>query len=206
MDHLHPPLARDTVHEDAVFDDTVRFEHHQMLRITRTHAREVHDDYFVARTSHVQNASAVWMCITFWVCYVMLPIGASITGLYEGLLKNLWPAIPAFIGMLAATMLALQVVAPKVRVPRRDKVLVEPYWAAMGAHFLTWMVLQNSLGGLRHFSDMNGLEALTLVGINLVESTLFGLMLGSYARKPGVAIALGVAFQVAFVGLWVLFG
>lgn len=204
MAPLHPPLTRDAVHEDAQLDDQVRVELHQVVRVTRIHAREVHDDYFVARTSHVQNASAVWMCIAFWVCYVMLPIGASITGLYEGLLKNLWPAIPAFVLMLAGTMLALQVVAPRVRVPRRDKVLVEPYWAAMGAHFLTWMVLQNSVAGLRHFSDMNGLEALTLVGINLVESTLFGLMLGSYARKPGVAVALGVAFQAAFVGLWCL--
>jgi hypothetical protein len=44
-----------------------------------------------------------------------------------------------------------------------------------------------------------------LIGLNVIESALFGVMLASFTRSPGKAFAIGAAFQLVLTTL-VAFG
>lgn len=147
------------------------------------------------------GAVSGWFAIVFAVCYLALPLGATMLGLYSGMLANLIPNTLA-LGLMALLTTAMAIsVRPKIVTnvaARRDPVIA----AALGS-LAMWAGGQEFLPQLQALSAMPLWESLTFVGMNVVESSLFGMMLASFVRTPARAFALGAAFQAMLLFLFV---
>lgn len=157
----------------------------------------------VVRGASLAAASAVWMSLTFALCYVLLPVAADLSGAHPGLLASLWADVLGFGAMLAAVTLGVLVGRPEVRVDRQPA--TAPIAAATVASLAVWAVLHSLLPGLVRFEDMGVVGFSSFLAMNIVESSLFGVMLASLVRTVPRAFVAGGAFQAAFFGItWVI--
>ncbi|MEZ4319636.1 MAG: hypothetical protein R3F61_19125 [Myxococcota bacterium] len=147
------------------------------------------------------GAVSSWFALVFAVCYLALPAIASVLGLYDGMLANLVPNTLS-LGLMALFTTALTVtIGPKIVTnvaARRDPVVA----ATLGS-LVVWAGGQELLPQLLSLSSMSMVEGLTFFGINVVESSMFGMMLASFSRTPLKAFALGAAFQSFLLFLFV---
>jgi hypothetical protein len=153
----------------------------------------------------LQKATGAWMGLTFGLSYVVLPALAGLTGLFSGLLEG-WFAGGAAYGVTTGLMIvAIGKLKPAVRIPRAGVTVKDPFVVATLAGLGTWAVLHNVLGALAPFASLGLGELVTLVGINVLETTMLGLMLGSFTRSRWKAAGLAVAVQVLITALFVAF-
>ncbi|MFT5582554.1 MAG: hypothetical protein ACI9VR_000130 [Cognaticolwellia sp.] len=182
----------------------VETEVQQSILLHRMRAAREEPEYLVVRIADAQNASAVWMIVSFFVAYISLPLIGEATGLMEGLLSGLWPAIPAFGAMLLATFVGIGIFKPEIRLPKPGAKIPDAIGPAIIGYFSTWALLHNTVPGLRSWWDFGGPELLFFVALNAIEAVLFGAMLGSFTRDRVKGLALGAVFQAAFAYLWCL--
>ncbi|MCB9678748.1 MAG: hypothetical protein H6737_26835 [Alphaproteobacteria bacterium] len=147
------------------------------------------------------GAVSSWFAIVFAVCYLALPAIASVMGLYSGMLANLVPNTLA-LGLMGLVTTALAVVI-RPKVVTNVRAARDPVIAATVGSLLMWAGGQELLPQLQALTAMPFYESLTFVGMNVVESSLFGMMLASFARTPAKAFALGAAFQALLLCLFV---
>lgn len=209
MAHLQAPATQPTptVAEPHVVPRNsivVEAEVQQSILLHRMRAAREESDYLVVRTADAQNASAVWMIVSFFVAYISLPLLGEVTGLMEGLLSGLWPAIPAFGAMLLATFVAIGIFKPEIHLPKVGAKVSDAVGPAIFGYFVTWALLHNLVPGLRSWWDFAGPELLTFIAFNGIEAALFGVMLGSFTRDKLTGLLLGAGFQAAFAYLWCL--
>ncbi|MCB9759667.1 MAG: hypothetical protein H6739_07475 [Alphaproteobacteria bacterium] len=159
--------------------------------------------WIVPRPQELRRAVAGWTAVIFGTCYVALPFGAEVFGLYPGLLRNLGSSALSLAVMALLTVGVLRVVRPEVRIPRdlanapRDPVI-----AATAGGFGTWLVLHNLIPGLMHFDMMSSTMVMTFAAFNLLEGALWGMMLASFVRSRTGAFVLGAAFQLVLMLIW----
>ena len=70
---------------------------------------------------------------------------------------------------------------------------------------MIWGLGEQLIPVFQPFTSMPLDEMAALIGLNVVESALFGVMLASFTRSPGKAFAVGASFQFALTFL-VAFG
>lgn len=159
----------------------------------------------VARPKELAKAAVAWMSATFVLCYLAIPTALTALGLRPWatlspledsarLMGDVGGFGLAVIGVLAG--LALLRPSVDVREAQRDPVL-----AATAGGLLTWGVLHNVLPWLMPFAEMGAAPLAAFFVANVLESLLFGLMLGSFVRSRVAAFALGAAFSAALLTL-----
>ncbi len=153
----------------------------------------------------LQKATGAWMGLTFGLGYVVLPALAGLTGIFPGLLSGAFAGGAAYGITTGLLIVAIGKLKPAVRIPRAGVTVKDPFVVATLAGFGTWAVLHNVLGALAPFSSLGLGELASLVGINVIETAMLGLMLGSFTRSRWKAAALAVAVQVLLTGLYVAF-
>ncbi|MCP4807869.1 MAG: hypothetical protein GY913_10045 [Proteobacteria bacterium] len=162
--------------------------------------------FLVPKSKDLQKAASAWMALSFFLAYAALPFGAELTGLFPGLLAGFWAGAKGYAFITAAIVLGIHWGKPKVRIPRGEgSIPSDPFVMATAGSLITWAVLHNVLVGLTPFSMMTGGELLSLGFINVVESGMIGLMLGSFVRGRVKAFALAAAFQAVLTGLFLYF-
>jgi len=193
-----PPrvAAQDATQTDA----GVRFDEPPIIR---SYTRSSGPRTVPARA--LAGAISSWFAIVFAVCYLALPALATVLGLYSGMLPNLIPNTLA-IGLMALITTSLAV-ATQPRIITNVMAKPDPVIAATLGSLIVWAGGQELLPQLQALTSMPLVESLTFIGINIVESTMLGMMLASFVRSPLKAAALGAGFQafllVLFMG-WVL--
>lgn len=162
--------------------------------------------FIVPKSKDLQKAAGAWMGLSFVLAYALLPFAAEITGLFPGLLAGFTAGAKGYALLTAAIVLGIHWLKPKVRIPRGEGAIEsDPFIMATAGSLVTWAVLHNVLVGLTPFSMMTGGELASLGLINVVESGMIGLMLGSFVRGRVKAFALAAAFQAVLTGLFLYF-
>lgn len=146
------------------------------------------------------GAIAAWFGLVYALCYVALPATASMLGLYSNLIPNLVVNTLTLIPAAGITMGLAALVQPEIVTHLRAK--RDPVIAATLGSFLVWLGLVETVSAIQPLTAMPWYEAITFFGLNVVESSMFGMMLASFVRTPGRAFALGAAFQLLLVGLF----
>ena len=156
----------------------------------------------------IAGAAAAWMGVTFLLCYVLLPMTRQALGLRYTLSPSLFEEGLMLAGSLGAFAITLGVTVGAIAIKRPtvslDPARREPILAATAGGLLPWLVLHNTLPTLIHFDEMSAGVLLSFIGVNILESALFGAMLASFSRSPGRAFALGAGFQLLFMSLGVI--
>lgn len=168
-------------------------------------AEHVGRDFVVPRSRDLQKAASAWMALSFFLAYAALPFAAELTGLFPGLLAGFWAGAKGYALLTAGIVLGIHWLQPKVRIPRAGGAVKDPFVMATAGSLITWAVLHNVVGALTPFSMMTGGELLSLGFINVIESGMIGLMLGSFVRSRAKAFALAAVFQAILTGLFVTF-
>ncbi|MBX2800906.1 MAG: hypothetical protein KTR31_24710 [Myxococcales bacterium] len=145
------------------------------------------------------GAMAAWLGLTFGICYVVLPALMAILGWNTRVISGLWFHLPAFAMASFVAIVGTLVAAPRVRLSLRDA--RDPVVAATLGGFGVWAVVHNMSGLLMPFTALSAVELATLVGINVVEMGMLGMMFASFTKRASVALALGGSFQIAMLGL-----
>lgn len=154
-------------------------------------------------TKALVGAVAAWFGLVYAVCYVALPTAGTAVGLYSNLIPNLVVNTFALIPAALITMGLVALTKPDVVTHLRAK--RDPVIAATLGSLLVWFGLMETVSAVQPLSSMPWYEALTFLGFNVVEQSMFGMMLASFVRTPGKAFALGAAFQILLVSLFVGF-
>ncbi len=142
-------------------------------------------------------ATAVWMSLVFALCYVGLPLVGSKTGVLPELIEHLSGNTVAFVWLTFGTLAGLRWLRPDVVVPREGSFPTGPIVAATAASLAVWAVVQDLV--FEPFSAMGAVASAMLIAFNVIESSLFGVMLATFARTVPRALAFGAAFQAVFV-------
>lgn len=159
----------------------------------------------VDRPGVIAGAAAAWMGMTFLLCYVLLPLTRQALGLRYTLTPSLFEEALMLAGSLGAFAVTLGVTVGGIAIKRPtislDQGRREPILAATLGGLVPWAVLHNTLPFLIHFDEMSAASLLSFLGVNVLESALFGAMLASFTRSPEKAFALGAGFQLLFMTL-----
>ena len=150
----------------------------------------------------LRQATAVWMSLVFALCYLGLPWIGLKTGLLTDMLQHWTGNLVAFVWVLFGTLAWLRWARPEVEVPREGGPPTWPIVAATGSSLVVWALLQHNL--FQPFPEMGAAPGAMLVGFNVIESSLFGVMLASFARTIPRALAYGAVFQLVFTVLQAL--
>jgi hypothetical protein len=150
------------------------------------------------------KAVAGWMGLTFLVSYVVLPAIAAAAGISLNLVP-LFDNLQAFLVTTMVTLGVIGMIRPSVRVPRQRKADSGPEVAATAGSLLVWAAAHQLLWVLEPLHAMPAVELLPFVLMNLVEHSLFGVMLASFTRSAPKAFGLGVLFQLLFLGMTLFF-
>lgn len=162
--------------------------------------------YLVPKPRQLQKATAAWLGLSFLTAYAVLPFGAELLGLFPGLLDGFWAGGMAYGVLAGACVVTIGRLKPKVLIPRGEgNIPADPFIAATIGSLGTWAILHNLIPALMPFADMGLAGLVTLTFINIVESTMIGLMLGSFVRSRTKAFLLAAAFQAALTALFVAF-
>jgi hypothetical protein len=146
-----------------------------------------------------------WILLTFLLAYVVNPALVNAVGVDLRLISIAasGPAMALTGGLVVLLVGALR---PSVRLPRRRGALdTNPEVAATAGSLLVWGAAEQLLPVFQPFTTMPLGELAALIGLNVIESALFGVMLASFTRSPGKAFAIGAAFQLVLTTL-VAFG
>jgi len=159
----------------------------------------------VVTQRQVLTGTAAWMSAVFVAIYGVLTVALDVSGLYPGLREG-WQADTAAFGvMLVGTLGVVALLRPRIELPRfgptvnRDPVR----WAVAGG-FGAWLVAHNLVPGLWPLTEMPTSQAVSFTALNLLESTLFGVMLASFVETRKAALALGTLFSLAFLSTWMV--
>lgn len=137
---------------------------------------------------------------TFALCTLLLPL--TMAGL--GLSSQTLGSVMIVAGSAALSLIGLWMVvatglyAKKPTVEREDGHRDRALTATAGS-LLVWAVVHNAMPGLIPFGEMGGSELLAFLGVNIIESALFGVMLASIAETVRGAFSLGVLFQAGLL-------
>lgn len=148
----------------------------------------------------VAMATGAWFALVFALCYVALPAFAEITGLHRTLLSTTPVAALSFGATAFVTAIGAALVRPTLSAATRD-----PVFAATAGGLLTWALVHNLADALRPFWAMSFTELGTFLVFNVIEMFLIGSMLASLTRSRAAAFALGSAWQVVSMGLFLTF-
>lgn len=151
--------------------------------------------------ARLAGAAAVWMGGTFAICYLLLPMARAGLGLsaqaLEGVVLVAGSAALSLLGLWAAVTLGLLLkrptLAPEDGHPQRALV-------ATTSSLLVWATAHNVMPWLMPLGELGGLELLSFLGANILESALFGVMLASLSQTIRGAFTLGMLFQGALLG------
>ncbi len=148
------------------------------------------------------GAMAAWLALTFGLCYVVLPAIAAITGVNPGLINTFWFDLPSFAIVSFVTIVAALVERPRIDLSKNAR---SPVLAAMLGGLGVWAVVHNTSPFLVPFADMSAVKFTSLLGINIIETGMIGMMLASLTKRADVALALGGGFQLGLLGLLLTF-
>ncbi|MEM6930716.1 MAG: hypothetical protein AAF602_27530 [Myxococcota bacterium] len=144
------------------------------------------------------GAMASWLALTFGLCYVVLPALAAITGVNPGLINTFWFDLPAFALVSFVAIVGVLVERPRIDLSPSAR---SPVLAAMAGGLGVWAIIHNVSPYLVPFADMSVLQFTSLLGINIVEMGLLGMMFSSFTKRADVALAMGGGFQLGIFGL-----
>lgn len=152
-------------------------------------------------TRALVGAVGTWFALIYALCYVVLPTAGAALGLYSNLVPNL---IVNTIALAPAALITMALVAAsQPTVVTNLRASRDPVIAATAGSLLAWLGLVETVDVVQPLSGMPWYEALTFLGFNIVEQGMLGMMLASFTRSPAKAFALGAAFQVLVLGLFV---
>jgi hypothetical protein len=162
------------------------------------------DVQLVPTTRQVMTGTAAWMSLVFVLVYGVLTASLDVLGLYPGMRAGWQADLASFALMLPLTLGLVAVLKPRLELPRFGPVVnKDPVrWAVMGG-FGTWALAHCTIPGLWPLFEMPAGQLVSLVGLNLVEHGLFGLMLASFVQSRKAALGLGALFALTFLGIWV---
>ncbi|GEM_PF-6997760 len=159
----------------------------------------------VAQPRELRRAAAAWMSATFALCYLALPTALTALGLRPWAAGSPLADNARLIGdfggfalVVLGTLAGLALLRPRIDVKRASH---EPVLAATAGGLLTWGVLHSTLPWLMPFAEMGAAPLAAFVAVNVLESVLFGVMLGTFVRSRKAAFALGSAFAAALLSL-----
>jgi hypothetical protein len=140
-----------------------------------------------------------WFFLVFGLCYVVAPVALSALGQLDGLLSHVVLNSGALLLTGFVTVVAAAVARPHVHLsPSAPR---DPTLAATLGGLITWATLHNLSPLLEPFTAMGPGELLGFVAVNVLEMSLFGLMLASFTRSAAKAFALGALLQLLMVGM-----
>ena len=167
----------------------------------RSRATEQAQSLRVTRTASVLSVSTVWVSFTFLLCYLMLPLLRAGLGLSSQTLIGV-------LGTALASAAALMLIVPLMwtalsglRASLAVNVNPDNTLAATSGSLLVWGLLHNILPGLVPFDMMGLTELTTFIGVNVIESAMFGVLFASIAKNGRQAFSMGALFQTLFFGL-----
>lgn len=141
-------------------------------------------------------AAVAWLWGVFALCYVLVPALLWIVRGDFGGLSTAPGFAPAFVAGSVLTAFYVLIERPTVR---RGG---EPVVAATLGGLVAWAV---AMQALRHvfvpLTALGPVDAGILLAQNVLEMGLLGAMWASFARRPGLAFALGAAFQFLIIGI-----
>lgn len=156
------------------------------------------------RRADLAQAVAGWMSLAFVVSYVVLPAITAALGATLNLVP-LAASGAAFVVMLAGVVGLVSLLRPSIRLPQQRKADSAPEIAATAGSLAVWAGAHQLLFVLEPLTAMGAAALLPFVLMNLVESSLFGVMLASFTRSAPKAFALGALFQLLFLLLTLFF-
>lgn len=148
-------------------------------------------------TPQLKKAAATWMGLVFALCYMGVPFATDALGLFAWSGANFMMGGAGFVAMLALTWAAISVKRPRVHLHQDVR---DPVIAATAGGLGMWAIIHTvGFGLLTPLYAMAPAELLTFIGMNVVESALFGMMLASFSKNRLQAFVLGAGFQAAFM-------
>lgn len=146
------------------------------------------------------GAVLTWLAVVYGLCYLALPLLAAALGLHTVFLGSLILNTLAFVPMALLTAGLASAIRPdvvtKIGAPR------DPIVAATAGGLLVWFGAHELSPVLSSILTMPAGEMLSFVTMNVIETSMIGAMLASFARTPGRAFALGAAFQTLLVAFF----
>lgn len=145
------------------------------------------------------GAMVTWLGLVFAGCYVVGPVLLAVTGINFGVIAGLAYSLPAFAMASLVAVVAALLARPQIRLDLRGP--RDPVISATLGGLGVWALIHNTSSLLVPFTQMRPLELASLIGLNLVEMTLLGMMFASFTQRRSVALALGGGFQLLMLGL-----
>lgn len=146
------------------------------------------------------GAITSWLGLTYLACYVVGPgllyLGSGVGANYVGV--SILSA-PAFAATAIATAVVGALLQP--RIDLRARRTAEPVLSAVLGSLAMWAMVHNTSQDLTPFWAMSSSFLPGFLLLNLVESSLVGVMLGTLTRSRTVAFGLGAAFQGMLMAL-----
>lgn len=145
-------------------------------------------------TGGLMRAMAMWLSGVYALCWIGLPLLAVLTlGTSTRLLASGILGAPVFALASLVTMVAAAFTRPRMTLSLRSA--RDPVLSAAAGGLLTLGLIHNISPFLVPFASMGPTELAVLLGINVVEMTLLGMMLASFTRRRSTAFALGATYQ-----------
>jgi hypothetical protein len=150
----------------------------------------------------LNTAVATWSIGVFGLCYVAIPWLLSLLGIVgDGLSHVATDMVGAAITVLPALLL-VAIGRPSVRAADVSRAATI---AATASGFAVWAALHNTLPGLARFNELGVVGLPVFVAVNLLESALWGVMIGSVSRGIGKAFVFGGLFSGSLmITMWTL--
>ena len=116
----------------------------------------------------------------------------------RGLINSFWLDLPAFAITSFVAIVAVLMERPRIDLSKHAH---SPVLAATAGGLGVWALIHNLSAFLVPFAEMSFLEFASLLGINIIEMGMIGMMLASFTKRSDVALALGGGFQLGMFGL-----
>ena len=146
------------------------------------------------------KATAGWMAAVFAFRYVFLPAVITSAQVPFDLVPLVF-STPAFAMTASLVVAAVALFRPRVRLPKTRKKDNSPEIAATAGSLAVWAAGHQLIWGLMPLTDMEPTRLIPFLALNVLESSLFGVMLASFTNSPTKAFGLGALFQLVFIGL-----
>ena len=155
-------------------------------------------------TGALSRAMLTWLVMVWALCWVALPLASVLlTGFSGSVLLSGIVNAPVFAVAALVAVVGAAVANPAVVLSTRSR--RDPVLSAFAGGFVSWAAIHNVLPFLTPFENMATAELGILLGINLVEMSLLGMMLASFTRSRLVAFGLGAGLQWLTAGLLVMY-
>jgi len=142
-------------------------------------------------------AMGMWLWLTAWVSRLLVPLlGQSLIGGPQPVLELL---VQGHVFAIVALVAVIGVGWAGLRTSADEPVQLAPFAAATVGGLGGWFVGQTVLFG--SLLALPGATAAVLVASHAVEAVMLGSLIASLARRPVLAMGLGVGAQAAVLGL-----